>query len=224
GAASAACPQSAPASASDTAGGSFSKTNVQEAGVDEPDQVKTDGHRMFAVENGRLWAVSVDGSPRVLGSIALDSAQQLLLVGNRIVALGQSPVAVPMGGPAADQPASTSGRSMPYPGPYRYEPQSRITVVDVSDPAAMRVTNRMDADGNYLSARLVGGVARVVLRSSPRGMEFQPPRDDTPDARAAALDHNRHVIRSSGAANWIPGFAVDVGQRVSACSSSYRPP
>src|SRR5438445_62826 len=121
-------------------------------------------------------------------SIALDSAQQLLLVGNRIVALGQSPVAVPMGGPAADQPASTSGRSMPYPGPYRYEPQSRITVVDVSDPAAMRVTNRMDADGNYLSARLVGGVARVVLRSSPRGIECQPPRADTPEARAAALD------------------------------------
>ena len=217
-------PQSAPVTASDTAGG-FSKTNVQEAGVDEPDQVKTDGHRMFAIENGRLWAVSVDGSPRVLGSIALDSAQQLLLVGNRIIALGQSPVAVPMmGGPAAEQSASTSGRSMPYPGPYRYEPQSRITVVDVSDPAAMRVTNRMDADGNYLSARLVGGVARVVLRSTPRGMEFQPPRDDTPAARAEALDHNRQVIRSSGAANWVPGFAVDGGQRVSGCAASYRPP
>ena len=215
--------QAAPAAASDTAGGSFSKTNVQEAGVDEPDQVKTDGRRMFAVENGRLWAVSVEGSPRVLGSIALDSAQQLLLVGNRIVALGQSPVAVPMmGGPAADQPASA--RSMPYPGPYRYEPQSRITVVDVSDPAAMRVTNRMDADGSYLSARLVGGVARVVLRSTPRGMEFQPPRDDTPAARAEALDRNRQVIRSSGAANWVPGFTVDGGQRVSGCSSSYRPP
>src|SRR5438309_593986 len=62
--------QRAPAASAGTASRSdFSQTNVQEAGVDEPDLVKTDGRRMFAVERGRLWAVAVDGPPRIIGSI-----------------------------------------------------------------------------------------------------------------------------------------------------------
>jgi uncharacterized secreted protein with C-terminal beta-propeller domain len=44
--------ESAPASGG--AGQDFSTTNVQEAGVDEPDEVKTDGKTIFAAENGRL--------------------------------------------------------------------------------------------------------------------------------------------------------------------------
>src|SRR5207249_424291 len=48
--------QQAPAASAGTVSRSaFSQTNVQEAGVDEPDLVKTDGRRMFAVERGRLW-------------------------------------------------------------------------------------------------------------------------------------------------------------------------
>src|SRR3712207_3155969 len=35
------------------AGPDTSQTNVQEAGVDEPDSVKTDGERIYALANGR---------------------------------------------------------------------------------------------------------------------------------------------------------------------------
>ena len=38
-----------------------SGTNVQEAGVDEPDVVKTAGSRIFAIGGGRLHAVHPDG-------------------------------------------------------------------------------------------------------------------------------------------------------------------
>ncbi len=37
----------------------FSTTNVQEAGVDEPDTVKTDGRRVFAIAGSRF--VDLDG-------------------------------------------------------------------------------------------------------------------------------------------------------------------
>ena len=37
----------------------YSGTNVQEAGVDEPDLVKTNGTTLFSVENGQLEAVDV---------------------------------------------------------------------------------------------------------------------------------------------------------------------
>ena len=42
----------------------YSGTNVQEAGVDEPDIVKTNGDTLFAVENGQLEAVDVGGLGR----------------------------------------------------------------------------------------------------------------------------------------------------------------
>ena len=52
----------------------YSGTNVQEEGVDEPDLVKTDGHTVFAVANGRLNAVDVrTAKPRLLDTLKLDA-------------------------------------------------------------------------------------------------------------------------------------------------------
>src|SRR5579864_999991 len=48
----------------------YSGTNVQEAGVDEPDVVKTNGVALFAAENGQLESVSVAGGhPRLLDTL-----------------------------------------------------------------------------------------------------------------------------------------------------------
>ena len=56
-----------PGAASDSSG-----TNVQEAGVDEPDIVKSDGSRIFAIAGGRLNAVDARAdTPALLGSLAL---------------------------------------------------------------------------------------------------------------------------------------------------------
>src|SRR5206468_1123123 len=61
-------PQAAPAPADDKAASSdFSGTNVQEAGIDEPDVVKTDGKRIYALSNGRLYVVDAK-DPKILGS------------------------------------------------------------------------------------------------------------------------------------------------------------
>src|SRR5262249_56450971 len=47
-----------------------STTNVQEAGVDEPDTVKTDGRRIVVVAGGRLRGVDA-ATRRGTGSLAL---------------------------------------------------------------------------------------------------------------------------------------------------------
>ena len=50
---------------SGSSGPTVSTTNNQEAGVDEPDIVKTDGSTIFAIAQGKLQAVSVaGGSPK----------------------------------------------------------------------------------------------------------------------------------------------------------------
>src|SRR3954451_14008666 len=121
-------PESAPAPA---AGGGaaqdFSTTNVQEAGVDEPDEVKTDGKHIFAAENGRLYALDAHSSPpKLLGSIALDGyGQELLLAGDKLLVMSGAPIAYPIDYPPVPRPV--------YPGMQ----SSTVTLVDVSDPAAM---------------------------------------------------------------------------------------
>src|SRR4051812_20482543 len=80
--------QPAPAVAADGGGGAVehSTTNVQEAGVDEPDIVKSDGKRILAIAQGKLQYVDVAGArPRLRGSLALDGASPyaLLVDGDR---------------------------------------------------------------------------------------------------------------------------------------------
>jgi Beta propeller domain len=134
-------------------GPSFSATNVQEAGVDEPDIIKTDGKRVFAVAGDRIHALDVTGErPRLVATLALEGAgaHQLLLRGNRLLVMSTS-----YGGAgfAADVVFSAS--------------QVVLTEVDVRTPAAMTVRRTMNLEGALVDARLTAGTARVVVGASP---------------------------------------------------------
>ena len=128
------------------AGEDTSQTNVQEAGVDEPDTVKTDGKTIFALANGSLHAVSArSDSPQLLGTLELDGwGATMLLHGNRMLVLG--------GGPLG----------------------ARMTEVDISDPARMKVLRTEDVDGYVVDARLTDRTARVVVSSYPEAIYGSP--------------------------------------------------
>lgn len=71
-------------------------TNVQEAGVDEPDLVKTDGSTLLTVSGGTLHVVDVTGTqPRRLAELQLPQqwAGELLLLGDRALVIGQGDTA-----------------------------------------------------------------------------------------------------------------------------------
>jgi hypothetical protein len=77
----------APAPEQDSAsggGGDSSQTNVQEAGVDEPDTVKTDGNVIWAIENGALHAVDARAAtPTLLSTLPLDEGYGTTMLGPR---------------------------------------------------------------------------------------------------------------------------------------------
>ena len=147
-------PPGAPAAESDRAAPpEFSQTNVQEAGIDEPDIVKTDGRTIFAVAGDRLLAIDITGQrPTVVGTLALGggAGHQLLVHGDRVLVLSNA-----FGGQAfaADVilPAS----------------RAQLTEVDVSDPANLRVRRTLTMNGSVVDARLTGATARVVVAASP---------------------------------------------------------
>jgi uncharacterized secreted protein with C-terminal beta-propeller domain len=123
-----------------------STTNVQEAGVDEPDIVKTDGTNVFTLTGGRLHAVDARAS-RKLDSIDLPGfGGELLIQGRRVLVI------------------ASGGKG------------TILTEIDIANPAAMRVLRTLNIDGSYVSARLHDHTVRVVVSSAPRALDVPVPQ------------------------------------------------
>jgi hypothetical protein len=169
----------------ESAAPSYSTTNVQEEGVDEPDIVKTDGATIFTVNGDTLYAIAATGpgAPRIAGSLKLlRSGGDLLLHGQRLLVIQSA-------GVIFDKPVAAQRlAAAPVAG------QTLITEIDVRDPAAPKVARTLTLDGQYVNARQNGATARVVLSSTPRAYA-------TADVRGRAsgwLPRSRFASRISG--------------------------
>ena len=191
-------PQPAPTSPQEGAirdgdGVDYSTTNVQEEGVDEPDIVKTDGRRLYAISAGTLYVFDVrSGEPKLLGSLSLRGyGHELLVSGNRVLALATH----------WDDPAlqpRTAQEFAPYPYP---EPATRLFEIDVSEPAEPKLLNTLTVEGSYVSARLRGSVARVVITTPPSPWPVEYDRGQT---REEATAEQRRAIRRTRLSTWMP--------------------
>ncbi|MPZ88452.1 MAG: benzoate transporter [Nitriliruptorales bacterium] len=182
-------------------------TNVQESGVDEPDIVKTDGSLALAVARGDLQVVDLTGAqPELVGSLPLPGGwdQELLIDGDRALVLTRTDAfrPLPMRGGLRDLPAPPSGGG---------GPTSTVSLVDLSDPAEPRIESTLTLDGDYRSARMVEGVARIVIHSPPAGLAFTAPETGGLRAEREATERNREVIRSSAVEDWLPWSVVEDG-------------
>ncbi|MDH5372128.1 MAG: beta-propeller domain-containing protein [Acidimicrobiia bacterium] len=192
---------SAPTASQTGGSDEFSTTNVQEVGVDEPDIVKTDGQRIVAVAEQRLYVIDVTGDePVLLDSILLDTVwiSEIVMSGDRILVLGNSDYySVPMGG----------ARDI-APGPWG-SPLTVITEIDMSDPSDLTVARELFLDGSYLSARMVDDTVRIVLRAFPTGLEFEYPTTSGLRAEREAEEANKEVIENSTIDNWVPYYVLE---------------
>jgi uncharacterized secreted protein with C-terminal beta-propeller domain len=200
----------------DTSGSGHSTTNTHEAGVDEPDVVKTDGRRIVTVVDGQLRVV--DAATRTLtASLVLPTpygADELLLSGDNALVIRS-------GGYAIAQPASDPGDVdvMPVDGP-----MSGAQVLLVSLAGRPTVRGTFSIDGRFVDARMVGSTVRVVTHSEPR-LRFGYP--ETPDDEPNSLRRNRDVVSQSTVDDWLPRYELRQGGAVQAgrvdCSSVARP-
>lgn len=219
-----------------TQGVDYSGTNVQEEGVDEPDIVKTNGRTMFVAVDGQVRALAVgSGGTRLVGTFALEDAygdQQLLLAGNRLMVIssGIGPVPMPAVSVAPSAGSGTSPGAAPVAdiaiapgGTYPYNPGTVVRLIDVSDPANMRLVETMRLEGRYLAAREADGAVRLVISSAPDITGMVYPMDGTPTAQAVAAAANREVVRSTPVNSWLPVYTTQrAGQAVSAVKRAVR--
>jgi hypothetical protein len=142
-----------PMAATDAATASaFSSTNVQVAGVDEADLVKTDGQYIYMVSGSQLvilQAQPADGLQVVSRTMLEGAPSALYLDGDRVTVL--SSLWPPFGG---------GGGSAAMRGP---EAMTKVTVLDVADRTAPRTVQETYAEGALQSSRAVGDRVYVVL-------------------------------------------------------------
>jgi uncharacterized secreted protein with C-terminal beta-propeller domain len=180
-----------------------SDTNVQEAGVDEPDIAKTDGNHLYTIENNTLYVFTLDnGVPTQTGSLPVGStgAEQLLVSGDKLLVLTKRPASSTRG------PIGIEDPMMPNATPAGTG--SDLTEVDVSDPAHPKATSQISLDGSVVDARLANGTARVVISSTPTPLSFVQPTSYTAAGRQQAIDANRRIIASSTIDDWLPTYTI----------------
>ena len=163
-------------------GNSATGTNVQEAGVDEPDVVKTDGEILVRTRDGDLEVHDVSGrKPVELADVDLPSVTgtpELLLAGDTVAVVSS-------GGDQWDRSSTT-----------------RLTTYDVSDPASPRLVDDRSFDTGLVRAVQHDDTVRLVLSTPMPDLDFVQPKwwRDTDDA----LERNREVVARSSIEDWLP--------------------
>ncbi|MGA8256571.1 MAG: beta-propeller domain-containing protein [Nocardioides sp.] len=173
-------------------------TNVQEAGVDEPDSVKTNGSMLVRLRDSTLTTYDVTGDEiDSLGRLDLGDFKdgEILLVGDTVVAIGND-------GSRADR-----GRYG-----YYYDaavPQTRVVTIDVSDPADPAIEHTVDYDAASITARQHGDDVRLVLSSGLPDLDFVQPRRG--NGEESALEANVALVEETALDDWLPQVSVDGG-------------
>ena len=170
-------------------------TNVQVAGVDESDIVKTDGEHLYIARDDRLHVAKIrEGGVDFIASLRIGGARgdsggprELLISGGKLLAIGSS----------FDEITHFGHGSR---GPRRGD-RTWVYEIDISDPANPRILRSLHSHGTFSTARLVGSSVRLVLEGAPELDYFFA------DLRASRLG-TEDWIEQTALGDWLPRFAV----------------
>jgi len=144
----------------------YSTTNIQVAGVDEADIVKTDGEYIYLVSENRTIIVKAypPEQAQVMSEIELEgTAIGLFINGDRLVVFEQE-----MPYYYYDMPVVRE-IYVPY-----ISPKTFINIYDVSDRENPRLQRELSADGQYVSSRMIGNYTYVVMNEPVYEEEGEP--------------------------------------------------
>jgi hypothetical protein len=186
------------------AANSATGTNVQEQGVDEPDEVKTDGSLLARIHGARLSVYDVSGATvRRTARLTLPDLTdgRLLLSGTTLVVLGRDT-------------AHRAGRDF----------GARVETVSLADPAHPAIVAQVRYSGLVAAARQHGSVVRLVLADTELpALPFIHPHGTT--SRHEATLHNRRLVRESSLDDWLPWYDDGSGRRpLLPCTKVALPP
>ena len=176
----------------------FSETNVQEAGIDEPDFIKTNGKIISVLQDNTLHIIDPESkSSQPLGSLRIEGlgwGSDMFLAGERVWVMAQTDL-------YSLSPLTLTALMIPEGD---WEPRMTIVEIDITDPTQPTQVASMIIEGRYVSARVVNGIARVVVSSPPSDLPFVTPQG--PAAEEIALATNKQAIVGTTIDNWVPSY------------------
>jgi uncharacterized secreted protein with C-terminal beta-propeller domain len=161
------------AGASESKATDYSTTNVQVAGVDEPDIVKTDGKYIYTASSDKLTIVDAypaEGMKTVSVLKANGSISNMFVNKDRLVVFGSAYNYGPYGPLDATAGAPIS-ESMPY---YRSSQNAFIYVYDITDRANPVLVRNITLEGSYKDARMIGDYVYAIAQQPVRTLDSGP--------------------------------------------------
>jgi inhibitor of cysteine peptidase len=165
-------PIPAPAAQSSTLGGysadnSYSTTNIQVAGVDEADIVKTDGAYLYVIANNTVYIINAE--PQKAQVLSKISFTNTTLAGifisedsSRLVVFGSQYEYYFYGGDVLYE-------AYIY-GYFNNDVESFVNVYDITDKANPTLARNFAMSGSYFNSRMIGDYVYVVI-SQPAYLE-----------------------------------------------------
>ncbi|MFI6596478.1 beta-propeller domain-containing protein [Nonomuraea sp. NPDC050536] len=181
----AAVPQAKTADAPD-----HSTTNVHEAGVDEPDLVKTDGNRVITVTDGTLRVIDT-ATKKVTATLKLTEKGQPVYQPANLLVSGDRALVLFEGGNIMYKTFAPVG-------------DTRYVLVDLSGEPKVLGTIKPKG-GQFIDARMVGSTVRLVTRSQP-DITFPTPKDNATDDERTK--QNQDVVRRAPLDAWLPKVEI----------------
>lgn len=123
----------------------YSQTNIQVAGVDEADLVKTDGKYIYSVADKTLFITKANPAENAQVEAKIEfksNPQNIYLKGNRLAIFG------------GDQEVAIMDS---YHNFKRKSPYAFFKVFDITDKKNPKQIRDLDFEGNYLNSRMIGG-------------------------------------------------------------------
>ena len=158
------------ADSSATVSKSYSETNVQVAGVDEADIVKTDGTYVYIVRNQEVTIVRAHPSHtmEVVSRLVLSNEnfhpQELYIDNGKLIVIGNEYTRYDV--PVYHQ--KTAVVDSIWPGPSRGTARTVVRIYDVSDVTNPSLIRSLSFDGNKVSSRRIGDRLFLVMNQGLR--------------------------------------------------------
>ncbi|MBI2484064.1 beta-propeller domain-containing protein [Candidatus Uhrbacteria bacterium] len=141
----------------------YSRTNIQVAGVDEADIIKTDGNYIYALVRDKLHIIKSfpAAENKIVGSIDFTSRpQELFINGDRLAVFGVD----------SEFQNTELYRSFPRRSDYTY-----LSIYDITDRVAPKELRTLRYEGNYFSSRMIGSYVYLVTHTYQYGYTSDDP-------------------------------------------------
>jgi uncharacterized secreted protein with C-terminal beta-propeller domain len=187
----------APMAAKSSAGIQYSATNIQVAGVDEADIVKTDGEYIYTLSDRKLIIAKAypPEDAEVLSETGLELEPREMFIGDgTLLVFGYTRQEIPLKG-TAEPKTGKPEEIYPY-----YNQITTVQLWNIKDRSDPKLVRSVDFEGSYLSSRKIGSDVYFVINSYPnyrimeeRGSPVPLYRDRTDDE----LDEEKGFVQTS---------------------------